>query len=327
MASRPERLPHVSESRTSPRTDAPGGTDQAESLRQLVRRQSLADADAHRGIVVLTSCHPREGVTYVCLNVALTLQRSGCPTVIVDLSEGEGGVLDACGVQARYHLDDAACGHRSIREVQQMGPCGLSMVRGTRESFDVGYVNSLRQLARHRLVLIDLGHRPPEDPWLRAADLVVVVTTTAAEETLRTYGWLKTLASQGTGAQLGCIANRVQSPVEGRSAVARLVVSCDRFLNLQLLPLGTISRETGHASGLPYPAVSLLRAGQRNGEEALLRQAASRLVACLPDSDLVCRTMVEKRNVNSEVEENTKPLPTDQPMPGLSLIAPPTGKM
>ena len=122
--------------------------DQADELRELVRRRIADDTAWHasneRSLaanagerrpsrlrkIVVSAGKGGVGTTTFAVNLAVSLGRLGCRTVLVDADLSGADATWLCGLQPLESLADVLSGRRTLDEVLQPGPGGIQVAPG-----------------------------------------------------------------------------------------------------------------------------------------------------------------------------------------------------
>ncbi|HWB14288.1 MAG TPA: AAA family ATPase [Pirellulales bacterium] len=244
--------------------------DQANHLRQMMRgarRAAISGAAERPGLLVVAGGKGGVGTTTLAVNLAVALARRGRRTLVVDGDLGKADTAALCGTRQGYTVGDVLAGRRSIQEAMQDGPAGIRVLPG---AWATGHVTDCSATAQERLVadlarlerfdhvVIDAGSgvtRIVERFW-RAADRVLLVTTTASTSVIDAYAALKTFG----GGRQGPMAQVVMNMADGRQAqgaMSRLRDACRRFLGLELDCAASLAhcREIAEAAQRQMPVV------------------------------------------------------------------------
>lgn len=237
-------------------------TDQAESLRQLATQVAARDPGHEQGGVIgVVGTQPSVGTTTVAVNMAISLARQGWPIALVDADFERPSADRNLGLLPRRPWSEFLVGRKSIREMLQPGPAGLSVLTGlqvephdddTRHKATQRLQEQLVPLAESRLVIVDLGRQRDEFDLFSVIDDVIVVTTPQTDCVMAGYATIKQTASKPTRAGFWLVINQTVDVSEAKQALQRVALSCDRFLNLSLhmpntLPLDLSATEAERA--------------------------------------------------------------------------------
>ena len=239
-------------------------TDQAEELRLLVRMRAAAGAPAGplAPLVVVAGGKGGVGTTTVAANLAITLARQGRRTVFADADLDHGGHALLSGNQQRGSVVDVLAGRQTVHEVLERGPCGIQVLSGAWAADELTsystsaqdrFVGELKHLAPHAdTVVVDVGsgRNPFTQRLWRAADAVLVVTTTEPAAVMNAYAATKTLAGAADTASaqhdsesrpaIYALVNRSSDAVTADDVQVRIATACRRFLALEIAAAGVV---------------------------------------------------------------------------------------
>jgi len=236
-------------------------TDQAEELRLLVRMRATAGAAGPLApLLVVAGGKGGVGTTTVAANLAITLARQGRRTVFADADLDHGGHALLSGIQHRGSVVDVLAGRQSVHEVLERGPCGIQVLSGAwaadeltsySTSAQERFIGELKHLAPHAdVVVVDVGsgRNPFTQRLWRAADAVLVVTTTEPAAVMNAYAATKTLAGTVDVAErdtdtlpaIYSLINRTSDAATADDVQARIATACRRFLALEIGAAGVV---------------------------------------------------------------------------------------
>jgi len=271
--------------------------DQANDLRRLVSRCAVAETLPCRrrpARVVVGGGKGGVGTTTIAVNLALAAAAAGQRTVLVDAEPRGGNIALLCGLQHRYTLADVLAQRRSVEGVLEEGPGGVRVLPGAwgLESicdYPLSATDRLvAELARlgpeTDLVVLDAGSSPARMTarLCKAADLILLVTTTETTAIMDSYASIKTLAVGNVLPPIHTVVNSAPTAESAENVHQRLAKACRRFLGLHLQAAGYVSadprmKEAG-ASGRP-----LVIAAPGCNVARQIRRLAKALAACVAD--------------------------------------------
>ena len=252
-------------------------TDQAEELRLLVRMRATAGAAGPLApLLVVAGGKGGVGTTTVAANLAITLARQGRRTVFADADLDHGGHALLSGIQHRGSVVDVLAGRQSVHEVLERGPCGIQVLSGAWAADELTsysttaqerFIGELKHLAPHAdVVVVDVGsgRNPFTQRLWRAADAVLVVTTTEPAAVMNAYAATKTLAGAfdaspatrdsdtagrhaETAPVIYSLVNRTIDAAAADDVQARIATACRRFLALEIGAAGVVPECPGES--------------------------------------------------------------------------------
>ncbi|HET6881150.1 MAG TPA: AAA family ATPase, partial [Pirellulales bacterium] len=196
-------------------------------------------------LIVVAGAKGGAGTTTIAVNLAVALAGKGRRTVVVDGDLGKGDVAAGCGLHGGPTIVDVLAGRRRVAEALRPGPAGLRIVPG---AWATGRLTDCDASAQERLiyelrgldgvdtVVIDAGcgmHRILERFW-RAADQILLVTTTDDTSVMDAYAAVKTMSRRNCGVPVYAVVNQAARREQARQAHARLAQACRRFLAMDV---------------------------------------------------------------------------------------------
>lgn len=280
-------------------------TDQAAPLRQMVRGRSGAPhPDPPSGVpsvrlarvIAVSSGKGGVGKTSLAVNLALALGELGLRVGLVDADLGMANVDILLGLVPRHHLGHVAEGSCTLEEALCRGPEGLLVLPGASGLLELASMRGeplqrlLRELRRldHLVdvVVIDTGAGIGEQvmAFLQAAPEVLVVATPEPTAITDAYGLIKALLRARSLSQQRVVATRFflvvnmsKSADEGRRVASRLQAVAERFLGVELVPLGVVPYDPAVSLAV-VQQVPLLTRWPRSAAAQGVRQVARRLL-------------------------------------------------
>jgi len=275
--------------------------DQADELRQLVRRAALpALAAAPAPLVVVGGGKGGVGTTTIAVQLAAALVTQGRRTVLVDADLDRAGATLG-GDPDGGTLADVLAGRRSVHEVLARGPAGIQCVSGAwapgqiAEPSTAAIERLLRELSGLGLfadvVVIDVGNarNAVVRQFWQAANLVLLVTHADPAAIMEAYAAIKLLAAESQ-VPIHALVNQTADAAAADEARQRIARACQRFLGRSIVAAGQVPPEPDLAAvGRPIvvhsPRCEAARALERLAESvwnAVAPQRASRAAA--PDA-------------------------------------------
>ncbi|HEV2969059.1 MAG TPA: P-loop NTPase [Pirellulales bacterium] len=228
--------------------------DQADELRILARQWATDAKPAAQGPrkIVVSAGKGGVGTTTVAVNLAASLGRQGCRTILIDADFSGADAAMLCGIESRDTIADVLSGRRSVHEVLQPGPAGIQVVPGIWSPGSIPdcspaaqqrLLREIDQLARHaEVVVLDAGsglNHIVQKFW-RAADEVLVVTTAEAVSIMDAYAAMKLFLAGHSAINVATVVNQSPQPDVAVGVHARIAQACQRFLGMRIHRAGSV---------------------------------------------------------------------------------------
>lgn len=259
--------------------------DQAHRLRQIIAARE-AGASATR-VVTIASGKGGVGKSNCALNLAIGLIRAGKRVIILDADIGFANIDVLLGLSVRRSLVDLYDCKTSIWDVLQEGPEGLQFIAGGTGLKDLLSLDENQlQYVIHQLqklqgaadfILIDTGAGLNAQTLrlILSSDEVLVVTTPEPTALTDAYALIKLVANRTREIPLRLLVNRVSSPVEGKQTAEKIGLVAQRFLQLNLVHLGSILEDPMVAKAVkrqvPFLSLSPHSPASRSMQQVALR--------------------------------------------------------
>ncbi|MDR1616404.1 MAG: MinD/ParA family protein [Syntrophomonadaceae bacterium] len=257
--------------------------DQAEKLRAVaneLRNQNEAETAAvsnftltanQAKVIAITSGKGGVGKSTLAVNLAISLCMNGKRVALVDGDLGLANIDIMLGITPEYTLHHLITGKKSLEEIIIEGLFGLKIIpgwSGIENLLDLSSDEVKRIIAELSKIedqvdylIIDTGAGISKiiTAFIKAADIVLLVTTPEPTSITDAYSALKNVIEVKENKEVGLIVNRVVNRREGIRIAARLAEVCEKFLNFKLQFLGYISNNNivGEAVTRQRPVISL----------------------------------------------------------------------
>jgi flagellar biosynthesis protein FlhG len=234
--------------------------DQANDLRQLVRRASPQRPALRTRLVVVAGGKGGTGTTTLAVNLAAALAAEGRAVALVDADPAGGNVGLLCHLADRDTIADVLAGRCSAEQALQGGPAGLKVLAGGWGAAGLAewpgaaqdrLIAQLQNLGpRADLAVIDAGSAPTRfaHRFWQSADELLLVTTPELAAVMDAYAAVKLLAHGERRPPIGAVVNLAPDAAVAGGVHQRLRCACRRFLGLALRDAGWIPRDpqVGH---------------------------------------------------------------------------------
>lgn len=233
-------------------------TDQAQSLRQLVtaqRLEELQDPSAARTAKIITVSSGKGGVgkSNFTLNFALALQSLGKKVLVFDADIGMANIDVLMGVSSPFNLHHLLGREKSIEEIIQYGPQQLPFIAG---GSGISNMFSLSEEELHYFmtqieavsegmdyIIFDTGAGLSKETmkFITSADQCIVVTTPEPTSITDAYALIKVVHVTEPSVPFSLIINRAGDDNEAKEASDKIILTAQRFLELDIKLLGTVA--------------------------------------------------------------------------------------
>ena len=229
--------------------------DQAENLRNIIKKQNQKDLSNAR-VIAVTSGKGGVGKSSVSINLAVQFTKMGKKVIILDADFGLANIEVMFGVIPKYNLSDLMVSGREISEIITEGPEGIKFISG---GFGIAklvnpdkeqvkrLVNKMSELENMAdVIIIDTGAgiSPTVMEFLVASPETIIVTTPEPTSITDSYALLKALSMNDNfrreDVSIKMIANRVSTESEGRNLYEKLNMVVSKFLDIDMTYLGII---------------------------------------------------------------------------------------
>ena len=217
--------------------------DQAENLRNIIKKQNQKDLSNAR-VIAVTSGKGGVGKSSVSINLAVQFTQMGKKVIILDADFGLANIEVMFGVIPKYNLSDLMVSGREISEIITEGPEGIKFISGG--SGIAKLVNPDKEQVKRLVIIIDTGAGISSTvmEFLVASPETIIVTTPEPTSITDSYALLKALSMNDNfrreDVSIKMIANRVSTESEGRNLYEKLNMVVSKFLDIDMTYLGII---------------------------------------------------------------------------------------
>lgn len=233
--------------------------DQAEQLRNIVKKQSLSLSDNLARVITVTSGKGGVGKSNLAVNLGIQLSRLGKRVVILDADFGLANVEVMLGIRPKHNLADLIYGNKNLNEIITKGPENLMFISGgsgiqemsniTQGQLD--FLNSklyeLDEIADIIIIDTGAGITGAVLDFVTASEEVLLVITPEPTSITDAYALLKILNKKpefnSELTSIKMISNRINTQEEGRSLYNKMNLVVEKFLTVKLEYLGGIPQD------------------------------------------------------------------------------------
>jgi len=232
--------------------------DQAQRLRELARKESnnnvFTEGSEAVKIITVTSGKGGVGKSNFVVNLGITLQKMGKSVLIFDADVGMGNDDVLMGFLPRYNVYDIIFNNKEIEEVVIEGPYGIKLLAGgsginkideiDQDKRD-NFLNKLSNLKGLDYILMDTGAGINRTVlgFISCCEELVIITTPEPTSLTDAYSLMKAVNHFNIKTSAKVIINRVLNTEEGVRTFNKFKSAADRFLNIKLEHLGSISED------------------------------------------------------------------------------------
>lgn len=229
--------------------------DQAENLRNIIKKQNQKDLSNAR-VIAVTSGKGGVGKSSVSINLAVQFTQMGKKVIILDADFGLANIEVMFGVIPQYNLSDLMVSGREISEIITEGPEGIKFISGgsgiaklvnlDKEQVKrlVNKMSELENMADVIIIDTGAGISSTVMEFLVASPETIIVTTPEPTSITDSYALLKALSMNDNfrreDVSIKMIANRVSTESEGRNLYEKLNMVVSKFLDIDMTYLGII---------------------------------------------------------------------------------------
>ena len=233
--------------------------DQAEQLRNVIKKKSREASAGCARVLTITSGKGGVGKSNVEVNMAVWLRRMERKVIIIDADLGLANVEVMFGAVPQYNLSDLIYRGKSIREIITKGPMDIGFISGglgiaglNNLSKDqiVYLVHSLAELNEMAdVIIIDTGAGISDSvlEFVLASPEILLVSTPEPSSLTDAYSLLKALYRNPIFSRdktkINVIANKVTSIEEGDAVFSKLNSVVSQFLKGTIDFMGMIPQD------------------------------------------------------------------------------------
>lgn len=230
--------------------------DQAEGLRNIIKKQEMESAKRTARVITVTSGKGGVGKSSITLNLAIQLSRMGHRVIVLDADFGLANIEIMLGIRPKYNLADLMFHGKVMRDIIAYGPEGVGFISGgsgIQEMANLSrdqvfqLIQKMEELDRLAdIILIDTGAGIGDAvlEFVAASEEVLLVATPEPTSITDAYALLKILnrnASFRRGkTEVKMIANQTRDSKEADALFDKMGEVISKFLNIEVEYLGGI---------------------------------------------------------------------------------------
>lgn len=231
--------------------------DQATQLRSMVssmmsRTEVSSTRAGGASVIAVTSGKGGVGKSNIAVNLAIQFAAAGRNVVLLDADLGLANADVLCNVDLPYNLSHVIARKKELNEVMVKVPGGFQLIGGASglaRMADLSdddrqrLIDSLAELERTTdIILIDTGAgiSPNVLQFTRAADHVMVVTTTEPTAITDAYAVIKVISRDDAPRRISLLVNQARSQAEAEVVQDRIAKVAKQFLNVSVLDAGYV---------------------------------------------------------------------------------------
>ncbi|MCI5731671.1 MAG: MinD/ParA family protein [Eubacterium sp.] len=230
--------------------------DQAEGLRNIIKKQEIESGRKTARVITVTSGKGGVGKTSLSVNLAIQLRRLGKRVVVLDADFGLANIEIMLGIRPQYNLADLMFRGKSMNDIITYGPEGIGFISGG------SGINEMANLTRDQVfrliqkmaeldqqadvIIVDTGAGIGDSvlEFVAASAEVLLVATPEPTSITDAYALLKSLnrnSSYKPGKTVvKMVANQVRGNNDADELFDKLGIVVNKFLNIDIEYLGSI---------------------------------------------------------------------------------------
>lgn len=230
--------------------------DQAESLRNIIKKQEIELEEKTARVITITSGKGGVGKTSLSLNLAIQLRRMGKKVLVIDADFGLANIEIMLGIRPKYNLADLMFHGKGIKDIITYGPYEIGFISGgsginemanltTEQIYHLTQkMNELDQMAD--VIIVDTGAGISDSvlEFVAASSEVLLVATPEPTSITDAYALLKSLnrnaSYRSDKTKVKLIANQVRGKKDADELFEKLGMVATKFLDVDIEYMGAI---------------------------------------------------------------------------------------
>lgn len=203
-------------------------------------------------VITLISSTAGVGKTHCGVNFAYRLTALGHRTCLFNADTDAASVCRLLRIDCRRSLGDLIKNRHSLDQILQSGPTGIDFFPGTpglehmsglKSSDQHRLIRSFQQLNAYDFFILDTfpGLSKNVVAFSKAASAVILIMTPEPSALTDAYLFLKVLSGNGFKGPVMVLINKCQTHKTARIAFLKFKAAVERYLHLNIEPLGSIT--------------------------------------------------------------------------------------
>lgn len=230
--------------------------DQAEGLRNIIKKHELEIEKESARVITVTSGKGGVGKTSMSINLAIQLQRLGNRVIVLDADFGLANIEIMLGVRPRHNLADLMFRGKSIHDIITYGPENIGFISGgsginemanlTRDQV-FQLIQKMYELDRYAdIIIVDTGAGIGDSvlEFVAASAEIILVATPEPTSITDAYALLKLLNKNSSykrgKTMVKMVANQVRGNRDADELFEKLGMVVNKFLNIDIEYLGSV---------------------------------------------------------------------------------------
>ena len=202
--------------------------------------------------LAITSGKGGVGKTILTVNLAIEMARAGLRVTVFDADLGLANIHILMGMRPEYTLMEVIHGEKRLRDVIAETPFGVQIVAGGNGILELSKLSSEKQHAlidsfselsdSADVLLVDTGAgiSPNVMNFLRAADQIIIVTSTDITSMMDAYGVIKSIQEANGSSDIALITNLIRASKQAHIVYEKINSIAERFLDFTIKDYGFV---------------------------------------------------------------------------------------
>jgi flagellar biosynthesis protein FlhG len=207
-------------------------------------------------VIAVTSGKGGVGKSFISANLGICLAQMGRRVLLLDADLGLANLDLMLGVSARATIREILNNQTPIQDVIVAGPSGVQLLAGCSGDYDMAELSQQQRInlfnevdaleQRFDTLVVDTGAGIGSNAvgFAAAAQQVLVVVTPDPASMADAYAMIKVLNTRRGVNRIHLVVNQAAGPREADQIVDRLLDLVGRFLDVSVIPVGFIYRDS-----------------------------------------------------------------------------------